>query len=359
MSDLSLPAAAAVPRRVPRRLALMAFGIALVLAFLCAAGIGAVRIMPGEIIAIVVRSLGAAIDVDPRLEAVFLAIRLPRAVLALVVGAGLGIAGASMQGLFRNPLADPGLIGVSAGAALAAVMVIVLGGSVLHLITPAQRPWFLPAAAFIGGLIATGLVYKMGTRGGMTSVATMLLAGIAVNALCAAGIGFLTYIADENQLRLLMFWTMGSLGAASWSTILPALPLVVVPALLLLRNHRALDAMALGEREATHLGIEVEGVKTRIVVLVALCVGGAVSVSGIIGFVGLVVPHLVRLIGGPRHALVLPGAAMLGGALMLSADLVARLIMAPAEMPVGIVMAALGAPVFLSIMARRRGATAL
>jgi iron complex transport system permease protein len=298
-------------------------------------------------------------DVDPRLEAVFLAIRLPRAVLALVVGAGLGIAGASMQGLFRNPLADPGLIGVSAGGALAAVTVIVLGGSVLHLITPAQRPWLLPAAAFIGGLIATAAVYRMGTRGGMTSVATMLLAGIAVNALCAAGIGFLTYIADENQLRLLMFWTMGSLGAASWGVILPALPLVVIPALLLLRHHRALDAMALGEREAAHLGIEVEGVKRRIVVLVALCVGGAVSVSGIIGFVGLVVPHVVRLIGGPRHALVLPGAAMLGGALMLSADLVARLIMAPAEMPVGIVMAALGAPVFLSIMARRHAATAL
>lgn len=359
MSDLSMPAAAAMPRRVSRRLALIVFGVALMVAFLSAAGIGAVRIMPGEIVSIALGSLGAATEADPRLEAVFLAIRLPRAVLALVVGAGLGVAGASMQGLFRNPLADPGLIGVSAGAALAAVMVIVLGGSMLHLITPAQRPWFLPAAAFIGGLIATGLAYKMGTRGGMTSVATMLLAGIAVNALCAAGIGFLTYIADENQLRLLMFWTMGSLGAASWSTILPALPLVVIPALLLLRHHRALDAMALGEREATHLGIEVEGVKTRIVVLVALCVGGAVSVSGIIGFVGLVVPHLVRLIGGPRHALVLPGAAMLGGALMLSADLVARLIMAPAEMPVGIVMAALGAPVFLSIMARRRSATAL
>jgi len=355
MSDLSIPAAAAVPRRVKRPLALVVFGVALVLAFLCAVGFGAVRIMPGDILAIVLR----AVDVDPRLEAVFLAIRLPRAVLALVVGAGLGIAGASMQGLFRNPLADPGLIGVSAGAALAAVAVIVLGGSVLHLITPAQRPWLLPAASFIGGLIATALVYRMGTRGGSTSVATMLLAGIAVNALCAAGIGFLTYIADENQLRLLMFWTMGSLGAASWGVILPALPLVVIPALLLLRAHRALDAMALGEREASHLGIEVEGVKRRIVVLVALCVGGAVSISGIIGFVGLVVPHLVRLIGGPRHALVLPGAAMLGGALMLSADLVARLIMAPSEMPVGIVMAAFGAPVFLSIMARRHTATAL
>ncbi|MBX3499458.1 MAG: iron ABC transporter permease [Alphaproteobacteria bacterium] len=359
MSDLSMPAAAAVPRRVKRHLALMAFGIALALAFLCAVGFGAVRILPGEMLGIVLRALGATIDVDQRLEAVFLAIRLPRAVLALVVGAGLGIAGASMQGMFRNPLADPGLIGVSAGAALAAVAVIVLGGSVLHLITPSQRPWFLPGAAFIGGLIATGLVYRLGTRGGTTSVATMLLAGIAVNALAAAGIGFLTYIADENQLRLLVFWTMGSLGAASWGVILPALPLVVIPALLLLRHHRALDAMALGEREASHLGIEVEDVKTRIVVLVALSVGGAVSVSGIIGFVGLVVPHLVRLIGGPRHALVLPGAAMLGGALMLSADLLARLVMAPAEMPVGIVMAALGAPVFLSIMARRHAATAL
>ncbi len=354
MSELSLSAAAAVPRRVKRRLALVVFGVALVLAFLCAIAFGAVRIMPGDMLSIVLRT-----DVDPRLEAVFLAIRLPRAVLALVVGAGLGIAGASMQGLFRNPLADPGLIGVSAGAALAAVAVIVLGGSVLHLITPAQRPWLLPAASFVGGLIATAAVYRMGTRGGITSVATMLLAGIAVNALAAAGIGFLTYIADENQLRLLMFWTMGSLGAASWGAILPALPLVVIPALLLLRHHRALDTLALGEREAAHLGIEVEGVKKRIVVLVALCVGAAVSVSGIIGFVGLVVPHLVRLIGGPRHALVLPGAAMLGGALMLSADLAARLIMAPAEMPVGIVMAALGAPVFLSIMARRHAATAL
>ncbi|MGE0421060.1 MAG: FecCD family ABC transporter permease [Reyranellaceae bacterium] len=359
MSDLTMPAAAAVPRRVKRPMALTAFAIALMLAFLCAVGFGSVRILPDDMLSIVLRTLGIPADIDPRLEAVFLAIRLPRAVLALVVGAGLGIAGASMQGLFRNPLADPGLIGVSAGAALAAVAVIVLGGSVLHLITPAQRPWLLPAAAFIGGLAATAVVYRMGTRSGITSVATMLLAGIAVNALAAAGIGFLTYIADENQLRLLLFWTMGSLGSASWGVILPALPLVVIPALLLLRHHRALDAMALGEREATHLGIEVEGVKKRIVVLVALCVGGAVSVSGVIGFVGLVVPHIVRLIGGPRHALVLPGAAMLGGALMLSADLVARLIMAPAEMPVGIVMAALGAPAFLTIMARRHAATAL
>jgi iron complex transport system permease protein len=354
MSGLGLPLAAAMPRRMGRRLSLVAFGIALALSFLCAVAFGAVRITPGDMLSFALRA-----DVDPRLEAVFIAIRLPRAVLALVVGAGLGIAGAAMQGLFRNPLADPGLIGVSAGAALAAVAVIVLGGSVLHLITPAQRPWLLPVAAFAGGLIATALVYKMGTRGGMTSVATMLLAGIAVNALCAAGIGFLTYIADENQLRLLIFWTMGSLGAASWGTILPALPLVVIPASLLLHHRRALDALALGEREAAHLGIDVEGVKARVVVLVALCVGGAVSISGIIGFVGLVVPHLVRLIGGPRHALVLPGAAMLGGALMLSADLVARLIIAPAEMPVGVVMAALGAPVFLSIMARRQAATAL
>ena len=204
-----MPAAAAVPRRVKRPLALTALAVALMLAFLCAVGFGAVRILPDDMLSIVLRTLGVPAEVDPRLEAVFLAIRLPRAVLALVVGAGLGIAGASMQGLFRNPLADPGLIGVSAGAALAAVAVIVLGGSVLHLITPAQRPWLLPAASFLGGLAATALVYRMGTRGGITSVATMLLAGIAVNALAAAGIGFLTYVADENQLRLLLFWTMG------------------------------------------------------------------------------------------------------------------------------------------------------
>jgi iron complex transport system permease protein len=294
----------------------------------------------------------AAVAIPPQHDAVLFAIRLPRIVLSLAVGAALAASGAAMQGLFRNPLADPGLIGVASGAALAAVATIVLGDKVLHLLNAGARPWTLPVAAFAGGLAATMVVHRFGLHDGRASVATILLAGVAINALCGAGIGLLTFIADEQQLRSLVFWTMGSLGTATWKALPLALPLVVVPTILLMRATRALDAFALGEREAGHLGVDTERLKRRLLVLVALCTGAAVSVCGIIGFVGLVVPHLLRLACGPGHRLVLPGAALLGAALLTAADLVARLIVAPAELPIGVVTALVGGPFFLWLLLR-------
>ncbi|HJQ56627.1 MAG TPA: iron ABC transporter permease [Vineibacter sp.] len=353
MSVAALKAVGAV-RRPAAAPVLLALALAAVAMGIAALAIGPMRIGPLDILAAFGRRLGVAGDeIVAQHEAVLFAIRLPRVLLALAVGAALAAAGAAMQGLFRNPLADPGLIGVSSGAALAAVATIVLGDKVMHLLSPAARPWALPVAAFAGGLAATAVVHRFGLRDGRASVATILLAGVAINAMCAAGIGLLTFVADEQQLRSLIFWTMGSLGAATWTALPLALPLVVLPTIALMSSTRALDAFALGEREAIHLGVDAERLKRRLLVLVALCTGAAVSVCGIIGFVGLVVPHLVRLVCGPGHRLVLPGAALLGGALLTAADLAARLVVAPAELPIGVVTALAGGPFFLWLLVRR------
>lgn len=346
--------AAGVPRRPASVPALLVLGVAAGLMGLAGLALGPMRIAPLDALAALGHRLGLLdTGIARQEEAVLFAIRLPRVLLSLTVGAALAAAGAAMQGMFRNPLADPGLVGVSSGAALAAVATIVLGDKVLHLIDARARLWALPAAAFLGGLAATALVRRFGMRDGRASIATILLAGVAINALCGAGIGLLTFLADEQQLRSLIFWTMGSLGAVTWTAIPLALPLIVIPTVMLLTSARALDAFALGEREAGHLGVDVERLKRRLFVLVALATGAAVSICGIIGFVGLVVPHLLRLVCGPGHRLVLPGSALLGGVLLTAADLVARLIVAPAELPIGVVTALVGGPFFLWLLVRR------
>lgn len=265
------------------------------------------------------------------------------------VGAALATSGAALQGLFRNPLVDPGLIGVSSGAALAAAATLVLVEELSVLV---------PAAAFAGGLLATLAVSYLGMREGRTHVATMLLAGIALNALTAASTGLLLFVATDAQLRNVVFWNLGSLAGATWRALLLAIPLIGVSVVLLPCFSRSLNLILLGEAEATHAGIDVERVKRRTVILVALAVGASVSVSGVIGFVGLVVPHLVRLVLGPDHRGVLPGSALLGASLLLASDLVARTIVAPAELPIGIVTAAMGAPFFLWLLRGKRAGTA-
>ncbi|MCW5745520.1 MAG: iron ABC transporter permease [Alphaproteobacteria bacterium] len=358
MSVAILKAAATIrrPGRMPVLVGLGLLALAIALAGLA---LGAMRIGVADALVALAHRLGLVDGVvSPQHDAVLFAIRLPRVLLSLAVGAALAASGAAMQGLFRNPLADPGLVGVSSGAALAAVATIVLGDKVLHLLDAAARPWVLPAAAVGGGLAATALVHRFGLRHGQASIATILLAGIAINALCGAGIGLLTFLADEQQLRSLVFWTMGSLGATTWTALPLALPLIVLPTVGLMTATRALDAFALGEREAGHLGVDVERLKRRLLVLVALATGASVSVCGIIGFVGLVVPHLLRLSCGPRHRLVLPGAALLGAGLLTAADLAARLMVAPAEMPIGVVTALVGGPFFLWLLLRRLSASA-
>ena len=285
---------------------------------------------------------------------IILDIRLPRTMLGLVVGAALAMSGAVMQGLFRNPLADPGLVGVTAGAGLAAVTVIVLGAGALGAVLGGLAFYALPLAAFAGGLITTTLLYAIATRQGRTSVATMLLAGIAIAALAGAATGMLIFVSDDQQLRDFTFWTLGSLTGASWEKVWVASAFLVVVIAALPTLAAGLDALLLGEGEARHLGIPVQLVKRLSVFAVAAAVGASVAVAGPIGFIGIVVPHLLRLVIGPRHAGLLPTSALLGAVLLVGADMVARTIVAPAELPIGIVTAILGAPFFLWLLLRQR-----
>ena len=282
-------------------------------------------------------------------------IRLPRALLGLSVGAVLALCGVAMQGLFRNPLADPGLVGVSSGAALGAALVIVGSASLGWGLGPLWlQPYLLSLAAFAGGLGVTAVVYRLGRRDGQTSVAAMLLAGVALSALAGALIGLFTYLADDATLRSLTFWNMGSLNGASYARLWPLLLVGLGVAIWLPRRATALNALLLGESEARHLGFEVERLKRELVLCTALGVGAAVAAAGLIGFIGLVVPHLLRLLVGPDHRVLLPASAMAGAALLLLADLLARLLLAPAELPIGIITALLGAPFFLYLLVRGR-----
>jgi iron complex transport system permease protein len=282
-------------------------------------------------------------------------IRLPRVILGVLIGAALAVSGAVMQGLFRNPLADPGLIGVSAGSSLGAVAVIVLGATVLAPIISVLGTLALPLAAFCGGLATTLLLYQVATRHGQTSVATMLLAGIALAALAMALTGILIFMADDRQLRDLTFWQLGSLAGATWQKIGSAGPVIVLALAAMPFLARGLNALALGEATAGHVGIPVQRLKYTAIIGVSAAVGASVAVSGGIGFVGIVVPHLLRLAIGPDNRYLLPASALLGASLLLLADAVARTIVAPAELPIGIVTAIAGAPFFLWILLRKRG----
>ncbi|KAA3449257.1 iron ABC transporter [Mesorhizobium sp. SARCC-RB16n] len=282
-------------------------------------------------------------------------IRLPRVILGVLVGAALAVSGAVMQGLFRNPLADPGLIGVSAGSSLGAVAVVVLGGTMLAPLAALLGTLALPLAAFFGGLATTLVLYQIATRRGQTSVATMLLAGIALTALAMAMTGILIFMADDRQLRDLTFWQLGSLGGATWPKISSVGPIIVLALAAMPFLARSLNALALGEATAGHLGIPVQRLKYTAIVGVSAAVGASVAVSGGIGFVGIVVPHLLRLLIGPDNRYLLPASALLGASLLLLADAVARTIVVPAELPIGIVTAVAGAPFFLWILLRKRG----
>lgn len=310
---------------------------------------GAVDLSPSQVFrALASRALLQDLP-DPALAVVGV-IRLPRLLLAVAVGAALAVSGAAMQGLFRNPLADPGLIGVSGGAALGAVLIIVLGA---HLPLPAGGAT-LPLAASLGGLTATAVVYRLGRGAGHTDVATLLLAGIAVNAIAGAGTGLLTYFADDRELRSLTFWLMGSLGGAGWPQLGAVAPFLLLCTAGLCALGRPLNAFLLGEDVAHHLGYPVERLKALTVVLCAVAVGAAVSVTGVIGFVGLVVPHLLRLAAGADHRLLLPASALLGAAGLLAADTAARTLVSPAELPIGILTTLFGGPFFLYLLLRRR-----
>lgn len=352
---MSMSLALSAPREA-RRIALLPLGFGvLAVAMLAGVLLGPARVSPEGLLAVLADLVGLApLPAEYARDAAVLGvIRAPRVLLAALVGAGLGAAGAAMQGLFRNPLADPGLIGVSAGAALAAVAAIVLGGSVFGAAAGVLGLWLLPVAAFVGGLAATLLMARLGSVAGVTSVATLLLAGVAVNALAGALTGVLIFMANDQQVRDITFWTLGSLAGARWAQVPIVALLVGLPTLALCALARPLNTLLLGEAEAFYLGTRVEAVKRLAVVLAAVAVAAGVAFTGLIGFVGLVVPHLIRLAYGSDHRLVLPGAALLGAALLVLADLAARSLAAPAELPVGVVTALLGAPFFLWLLRRR------
>lgn len=286
-------------------------------------------------------------------------IRLPRLMLGILVGSALAMSGACLQGLFRNPLADPGIVGVSAGAALAAIVAIVLGDTVLAPLEAILGSYLLPVFAFFGGLGTTIALYAIATSRGQTSVATMLLAGIALAAIMGAGAGILTYLSDDQQLRDLTFWSMGGLGGATWGKVLTCLPFIAISLLAFPFFARGLNALLLGDHQARHMGVPVQRLKRSLVLAIALAVGAAVSVSGTIGFVGIVVPHILRLVIGPDHRFLLPASALLGAILLIVADIIARTIAAPAELPIGIIMSAIGGPFFLWLLLKNRKVLAL
>lgn len=325
---------------------------ALALAMLLAAAVGPVPLTPGEVLDGALGSLGVKDGVDARVVSVVGTIRAPRVLLGALVGAGLASAGVAMQALFRNPLADAGLLGVSSGGALGSALAIVVFGDAFTSV-PALAAT-RPAAAFVGGLVSTVVILAIGRRRGGTDVAVMLLAGVAMNAIAGSMLGLLSHVADDAQLRDITFWTLGNLGNASWRTVAVTTPPMIACVIGLPLLASKLDVHQLGEAEARHLGVDTDALVRTLVVLAALAVGGTVAAAGLLGFVGLVVPHVVRLLAGGLHRGLTVAAPLLGALLLVVADAVARWIVSPAELPVGVLTAALGAPFFLFLVIRAR-----
>jgi iron complex transport system permease protein len=292
-------------------------------------------------------------SINSQTHTILIDIRLPRILLAIAVGAVLASTGAVMQGLFRNPLADPSLIGVSSGASVGASLMIVTAGGFIK--SGALLGLSLVAVgAFVGGFAATLLVYRLATSGIGTSVTTMLLAGIAIGALAGALNSLLSYFSDNDMLRQISLWQMGNLSGASWTKVIVMGAVALLLMGLFPRESKALNALLLGESEARHLGIDVQRVKRRLIVLTALGVGVSVALAGLVGFVGLIMPHIVRLAIGPDHRWLVPASALAGATLLLIADSLARIVVIPAELPTGILTALLGAPFFVALLLQQR-----
>ncbi|MFF0111687.1 FecCD family ABC transporter permease [Streptomyces prasinus] len=349
----SAPACAPSPARPRQRRTtawLLTSGLlaGLLLLIPVAAATGAYHVPVGDVLASIQHRLGlGGGELDRVAESVLWNVRFPRIVLALLVGASLGCAGALMQGVFGNPLAEPGVIGVSSGAAVGAVAAIALGLNF-------AGNWTVPVLAFVAGLVTVLLVYVMSRSGGRTEVVTLILTGIAVNAFAGALIGLFLFFADTAAVNQITFWQLGSLSQATWPKVLAVLPCAVLGLAVAPLYARRLDLLALGERPARHLGVDVERLRIVLVLVIALLTAAAVSVSGVVGFVGLVVPHLLRMAAGPGHRFLLPGSALLGALVLLAADLTARTVAEPAELPLGVLTALIGSPFFFWLLRRTR-----
>ncbi|MFJ7417803.1 iron chelate uptake ABC transporter family permease subunit [Streptomyces uncialis] len=342
------PAQAAPRRRGTTSLLTTGLIAALLVMALVSAGTGAYDIPIGDVLSSVRHRIGLGGQALDRVgESVLWNVRLPRVVLALLVGASLGCAGALMQGVFGNPLAEPGVIGISAGAAVGAVVAIAFGLTFLG-------NWTVTAAAFIAGLATVSLVYALSRSGGRTEVVTLILTGIAVNAFAGALIGLSVFFADNSAITQITFWQLGSLSQATWPKVLAVLPCALLGLLVAPLSARKLDLLALGERPARHLGVDVERLRITMILVVALLTAAAVAVAGVITFVGLLVPHLLRMAAGPGHRFLVPGSALGGGLVLVSADLAARTVAAPAELPLGVLTALFGSPFFFWLLRRTR-----
>ncbi|HEY0215336.1 MAG TPA: iron ABC transporter permease [Cellulomonas sp.] len=314
------------------------------------AGTGQLHVPPLEVLGSVLHRMGidaGTMPTHPNGDAALWSIRFPRVAMAALVGAGLATAGAVMQGVFGNPLAEPGVVGVSSGAALAASTSIVFGLTFLG-------PFTIAFLAFVGGLGATMLVYLMARSDGRTEVVTLVLTGVAMNAVCGAGIAFLTFLGDTQAREQIVFWQLGSLNGTRWQYVGVVAPLVAVGVLGAVLLAGRLDLLSLGERAARHVGVDVERLRVVAVVVVALLTAAAVAFCGIISFVGLVVPHLVRMAVGPGHRVLVPLSALGGAVLVLAADLVARTAVAYADLPIGMLTALVGGPFFFWLIRRTR-----
>lgn len=329
----------------------LALGLLLLVVLIACVGIGSVSVpLPDlfrSLISPVFKTAAEGVS-DPSFPVIVLRLRLPRVLVAMVVGAALSLAGGTMQGLFKNPLADPYIVGVSSGAAVGAALAMVagLGWSIVG-------GFAIPLAAFIGGISSLILVYSLASSGGRVSTLSLLLAGIAVSTFLGALVSLIVFFSGQ-QLQQVVFWMMGGFTGRRWIHVYSVLPLLLLGGAVIIWHSRDLDALAMGDEQAHYMGIEVEKVKRRLLWASALITAGAVSVSGLIGFVGLVVPHSMRLIGGPIHRWLLPASALAGAIFLASADLLARVVLAPIELPVGLVTALAGGPFFLYLLKKRR-----
>lgn len=336
--------------RLRPSLILTLLAVGLLIACLVAAAVGAFSIPVGEILGAIGRripGLDVGGDRDSLADSVLWDIRLPRIALGVVVGASLAAAGACMQGSLANPLAEPGIVGVSTGAALGAVVQIAIGFTL-------AGTWTLAAFAFVGGLATVALVYASARHDGRTEVVTLVLAGIAINAFAGALIGLLTYVADDAQLRSITFWSLGSLAQATWAKVGVVAPLALTGLVVAMVQARRLDLLALGERSARSLGVDVERLRLITLAVVALLTAASVAVSGVILFVGLVIPHVVRMLAGPGHRTLLPASALGGALVLVVADVVARTVVSPAELPLGVLTSLIGSPFFFYLLRRTR-----
>ncbi len=342
-----------------KKLTIIGLVLALVISFFVSINIGSVSISIEQFVALIGNKIMGQENSSNLFQqnAILWGIRLPRILMSLFVGSSLAVCGAALQGLFRNPLADPSIIGISSGAMLAAALVIVLAGDTLFSAYTIAGLSMLSIATFTGAILVIIFIFKIAKEGKRINVLTMLLSGIAINAAAAAGTGLLTYLANDVQLRTLTFWTMGSLGGATWGNVTIVGVSTILTLIFILPLNKQFNALALGEQEATYIGINTEKLKRKVVFFTALSVGTAVAFCGIIGFVGLVIPHILRLVGGSDHRFLLPASALAGALLLCWADNFSRTIVSPAEIPIGIITALAGAPIFLYLLLKQKKAT--